>query len=246
MFETLFYQPILNLLVFIYNIIPGQDMGITIIVLTIIIKIILFPISRKAIESQKALQELQPKIEKIKKEYKDKKEQMGIAMMKLYKDNKVNPLSSCMPLLIQLPFLFAVFRVFRDGLTDQTLTLLYSFVDKPEVINHTFLGLLDLSQTRVWVLALAAGLAQFYQVRMMSTKKPEIKTPGSKDEDMTAIMNKQMQYFMPIMTVWFSLMFSGGLALYWLVTTLLTILQQILIFNKDKKKDEIIEGEVIK
>ncbi len=246
MFETLFYQPILNLLIFIYNTLPGHDLGITIIILTIIIKLILFPVSKKAIESQKALQDLQPKIEKIKEEYKDKKDKMGVAMMNLYKENKVNPLSSCLPLLIQLPFLFAVFRVFRDGLSDQSLTLLYSFVEKPEVINHTFLGILDLSKTGVISLALLAGFAQFYQVRMMSTKQVPGKSKEAKTDNMAAMMNKQMQYFMPMMTVWFSMMFSGGLALYWLTTTVLTVLQQVLIFNKKNNKDEIIEGEVVK
>lgn len=247
MFTTLFYQPILNLLIFIYNNVPGQDMGITIIILTIIIKLILYPVSKKALESQKALQDLQPKIEKIKEEYKDKKEQMGVAMMNLYKENKVNPLSSCLPLLIQLPFLFAVFKVFRDGLNGEAMALVYPFITKPETINQSFLGILDLSQTGVWVLAALAGIATYYQMKMMSAKRPPVKSGGSKDEDMAAIMNKQMTYFMPILTVWFSMMFSGGLALYWLTTTLLTIAQQALIFNKkDNSDSKIIEGEVVK
>ena len=93
-FETLFYQPILNLLVYLYNIVPGNDLGLAIIFLTVVIKMVLWPLSRQAIESQKKLQELQPEMEKIKKEHKDNKEELGRAMMALYKEKSINPFSS--------------------------------------------------------------------------------------------------------------------------------------------------------
>ncbi|OGF26169.1 hypothetical protein A2331_01805 [Candidatus Falkowbacteria bacterium RIFOXYB2_FULL_34_18] len=239
MFQTFFYQPILNLLIFIYNIVPGHDLGIAIIILTIIIKLILWPLSRKALKSQKALQEIQPKIEEIKKKYKDKKEEMGKAMMQLYKDNKVNPFSSCLPLLIQFPFLIAVFRVFRDGFGSH-LDLLYPFITHPEAIDYNFLGIIDLSLTHNIVLAGLAGLAQFWQTQMMMSKRPEVKTLGAKDEDMTAIMNKQMKIFMPIMTVMIGYQFSAGLALYWLVSTLFQALQQLYTFKKEEKIENLI------
>jgi len=250
-FKTVFYQPVLNLLVFLYNIVPGHDLGIAIVLLTVIIKLILLPLSKKSIQSQKALQDLQPKIEEVKKKYANSKEEMGRAMMNLYKENKVNPFSSCLPLLIQLPFLWAVFRVFRDGLSDGHLDMVYSFISRPEAINNISLGFINLSERNI-VIAVLAGLAQFWQAKMMMTKKPAIKSPGSKDEDMMAIMNKQMVYFMPLLTVFIGASFPGGLALYWLTTTVLTALQQLYIFNqkdKDKNSDnenKVIEGEVIK
>lgn len=238
MFQTFFYQPILNLLVFLYNIVPGNDLGIAIVLLTIIIKLLLLPLSKIAITSQKALQELQPKLEEIKKKYKDKREEMSRAMMNLYKENKVNPLSSCLPLLIQLPFLWAVFKVFREGFENGTLSLVYSFIERPESINYYSFGIVDLSVRNIPI-ALLAGLAQFWQTKMMIIKRPSIKTPGAKDEDFMAIMNKQMLYFMPVLTVVIGLQFPGGLALYWLVTTVLTGLQQHYLFNlKDKEKIE--------
>lgn len=246
MFQTIFYQPLLNLLVFLYNIIPGHDFGIAVIIMTVIIKIILLPLSKKSIKSQKSLQDLQPKIEEIKKKFANNKEEMGRAMMSLYKENKVNPFSSCLPLLIQLPFLFAVFKVFRDGLANGSLDLVYSFIHKPEVINAVSLGVLDLSKPNI-ALAILAGIAQFWQARMMVTKKAEIKGPGSKDEDMMAIMNKQMIYLMPAMTVFIGLTLPGGLSLYWFITTVLTALQQKYIFQHKDKGDnnKIIEGEVV-
>ncbi|MFA5359814.1 MAG: YidC/Oxa1 family membrane protein insertase [Patescibacteria group bacterium] len=233
-FNLIFYQPILNLLVFLYNIVPGHDIGVAIIIMTVIIKLILLPLSKQSIKSQASLQELQPKIEEIKKKYADKKEEQGRAMMQLYKENKVNPFSSCLPLLIQLPFLWAVFMVFRDGLSGQSLNLVYSFIYQPEVINTMSLGFVNLAERNV-VLAVLAGLAQFWQAKMMITKRPEVQGGGAKDEDMMAIMNKQMVYMMPALTVFIGLSFPGGLALYWLVTTLLTALQQLYLFKQKEK-----------
>lgn len=245
MFDTFFYQPIFNLMVVIYNLVPGHDLGITIILLTIVIKIVLLPLSKKAIKSQKDMQNLQPKMEEIKKKYADKKEEMSRAMMELYKENKVNPLSSCLPVLIQLPFLYAVFKVFRVGFSDEALNLVYSFISKPESISYISFGV-DLSQRNV-VIAVLAGLAQFWQAKMMITKRPPVRGEGAKDEDMMAIMNKQMVYFMPAMTVFIGLSFPGGLALYWLTTTLLSGLQQLYVFKKNgSKSTNIIEGEVVK
>ncbi len=237
MFTALFYQPILNLLVFLYNIVPGHDLGIAIILLTIIVKLVLWPLSRKSIKSQKALQDLQPKIEEIKKKYADNKEEMGRAMMELYRKSKVNPFSSCLPLLIQLPFFIAIFRVFRDGFANGALDLVYPFISRPEVINSVSLGLFDLSQPNK-ILAVLAGIAQFVQTHMMSRQRPEIKSEGSKDENMMAIMNKQMMYMMPVLTIVIGFTLPGGLALYWLTTTILTIIQQFYIFKKKNQEKE--------
>ena len=233
-FNAVFYQPILNLLVFLYNIVPGHDIGLAIIIMTAVIKLILLPLSKQSIRSQKALQELQPKIDEIKKKYAGNKEEQGRAMMQLYKQEKVNPFSSCLPLLVQLPFLWAVFMVFRDGLSGQSLNLVYSFIYRPEFINTTSLGFVNLAERNI-VLAVLAGLAQFWQDKMMATKRPEVRGDGAKDEDMMAIMNKQMLYMMPALTVFIGLSFPGGLALYWLVTTLLTAFQQLYLFKKKEK-----------
>lgn len=233
-FHVIFYQPILNLLVFLYNIIPGHDIGLAIIVMTVIIKLALLPLSKQAIRSQKSLQNLQPKIDELKKKYANNKEEQGRAMMQLYKQEKVNPFSSCLPLLIQLPFFWAVFRVFSDGLSGKSLDSVYSFISRPEFINPVSLGLVNLSKPNV-VLAVLAGAAQFWQAKMMTIKRPEVRGNGAKDEDMMAIMNKQMLYFMPILTVVIGVTFPGGLALYWLVTTLLTALQQLYLLKQKQK-----------
>jgi YidC/Oxa1 family membrane protein insertase len=244
LFNQIFYEPIFNLVIWLYNVIPGESLGLAIITLTIIIKLILFPLSQKSIKSQKALQDIQPKIDELKKKYKDNKEEMGKKMMDLYKEHKINPFSSCLPLIIQLPFLLAVFRVFRNGI-ENNLSLVYPFIETPETIHNMWLGI-NLAERSI-LLAVLAGIAQFWQAKMTMAKKPEVKTKGSKDEGMAAIMSKQMVYFMPVITVFIGLSLPGGLTLYWFLITLLTILQQTLIFNKKKKNTEknlVIEGEV--
>ena len=238
-FETVFYQPILNLLVWIYNIIPGHDVGLAIIALTVIVKLILYPLSQKALVGQKALQNLQPKLDDIKKRYADNKEAMSKAMMDLYREEKVNPLSSCLPLLIQLPFFWAIFRVFRDELSGKAITLLYPFIANPGTINPQAFGFLDFSKPN-WVLAVLAGVAQFIQAKMMPMKAAAPATDGAKDENMMAAMNKQMLYIMPAVTVFICLSLPSGLAFYWLISTALTILQQWYI-NKTLAKSKHIK-----
>jgi len=250
---TIFYQPIFNLLVFFYNIVPGNDIGIAIILMTVVIKLLLLPLSKKSIKSQKSLQELQPKMDKIKKDYANNKEEMGRKMMELYAEHKINPFSSCLPLLIQLPFLIAVFHVFRAGLSNGSLDLLYPFISKPEVLSSVTMGELDLAKP-VIIFAVLAGISQFFQAKMMNRKKASVKSPGAKDENMASAMNKQMMYFMPIFTVFIGMSLPGGLTLYWLVTTILTILQQKFIFSSEENsgKDQeaiqnkkVVEGEIV-
>ena len=152
--------------------------------------------------------------------------------MELYKQHKINPFSSCLPLLIQLPFLIAVFQVFRDNFSASSLNYLYPFIHKPETINNIAFGFLDLSANHNLILAVLAGAAQFWQSKMLITKCPEKKVPGTKDEDFAAIMNQQMMYILPLMTVWFSYTFPAGLALYWFILTVLGGVQQYFIFKK--------------
>lgn len=230
LYYTLLYQPIFNLMVFLYNTVALQDIGLAIITLTLIIKIILYPLSVKSIKAQKALQDLQPKMEALKKKYKNQPELLGREMMALYKAHNISPASSCLPLLIQMPFLIAVYQVFRNGFKEESLSWLYSFVSNPHTINPLAFGLIDFSQRSV-VLAILAGLAQYWSSKMLITKR-QPNVSGAKDEGMTAMMNKQMLYLMPAFTVFIGLSLPAGLTFYWFLTTLLTALQQLYIFKK--------------
>jgi len=241
-FNTFLCQPIFNLLVWFYNVIPGQDIGLAIIALTVVIKLALFPFTAKGLKSQRALSAIQPKIEEVKNKYKDKKEEQAKAMMELYSKEKVSPFSSCLPLLIQLPILFALYRVMRDGLRSEGLDQLYTWVANPGHIDPMFWGVLDLAVPSIF-LAILAGGVQFWQAKMMTANQPPKnlrKKKGARDENLMSTMNKQMVYFMPIMTVVIGASLPGGLALYWLVNNLMTVGQQYVAFRKkdEDKKEE--------
>ena len=235
LFQTLLYQPIFNALVALYNIIP--DVGVGILIITVVIKLALYPLTNSSLKSQKKLTDIQPKLQELKVKYKDDKQALATATMNLYKQEKISPFSSCLPLLIQLPFLIAVYQVFRKGLANgQSLEILYKFVNNPGNLNPISLGLFDLSKPNIF-LAVLAGIAQFWVSKMLISKK-QPNVPGAKDEAMTSIMNKQMLYFMPVITVVIGLSLPSGLTLYWFVTTLLTGLQQIYFFKKKEQRKE--------
>ncbi len=228
-FFTLFYQPIFNLLIFLYTLIPLHDLGIAILLLTLIIRLLLYPLNIKAIKSQKDLQTIQPEIEKIKEKYKDDKEKMGPELMALYKERNINPFSSCLPVLIQLPFLIAIYKVFFNILEKgEGMDALYTIIPDPGVINTIAFGFIDFVEKNIW-LALLAGLAQFWQSKTMMSKKQ-----GTTNN----LMATQMMYMMPVITVVIGANFPAGLTFYWLVNTLFSVAQQYLVldFRKEKNK----------
>ncbi|HNW55461.1 MAG TPA: YidC/Oxa1 family membrane protein insertase [bacterium] len=230
LFTVIFYQPILNLLVFLYNIIPGHDIGLVIIALTVLVKMILWPLSQKALHSQQSINKLQPKIKEIQEKYKDNKEEQGKALMDLYRQENINPASSCLPLLIQLPFLWAVFRVFRNGLTNGSLALVYPFITKPELLATVSFGIIDLAKPNI-ILAILTGVAQYFQAKTATKQAPA--NNGGQAGEIAAMMNKQMLYVMPVMTAVICWTLPSGLALYWCLSSVLTILQQLYWFNKN-------------
>jgi YidC/Oxa1 family membrane protein insertase len=228
MFYTIFYQPIYNLLIFLYNLVPGKDLGIAIILITLIIRLVLYPFSKKAIKSQKELQTIQPEIEKIKEKYKDDKEKMAPELMALYKEKKINPFSSCLPTLIQLPFLIALYQVFLNGLTKENSNgALYSFISNPGQLNIIAFGFINLADKN-WTIAILAGLAQFWQSKMLMGG-------GAKQGGMSQMMTNQMIYFMPIFTIFIGANLPAGLTLYWLFTTIFSIIQQYMVLGFRKK-----------
>ena len=224
-FNEVLYRPLFNALVLLYQYIPGADFGIAIMVLTILIKLLFYPLGTKSIKSQKALNELQPKIKEIQEKYKNDKEKQGKEMMELYKREKVSPFSGCLPVLIQLPVLIAMYRVFWGGLDPSRLSLLYDFVPFTGEINSMFLGIVDLAKPNI-IIALLVGAFQFLQIKFISPKKQK------KTDDFSSRMQKQMMYFMPVFIVVILWRLPSALALYILITTLFTIVQQYIIVKK--------------
>jgi len=254
LFNAFIYKPIYNLLIMAYNQLPGHDFGVAIIVVTVLIKFILWPINKKQIESQKKMQELQPKIKAIQDKYKNDKEKQSKAIMELYKENKTNPLSGCLPMIVQLIFLIAFYRVLYN-ISKNNLAVdssqLYSFVTNPGQINQYFLGIIDLSKSLdlrnltladipQLILVVLAALSQYVQTKMLMAKQEknnsgnEQKKP--KEMDFAQSMTKQMLYLGPLLTLFIGVRLPAGLALYWLVSTLFTIGQQMYIERKENAK----------
>lgn len=231
-FNTILYQPLFNSLVFLYQYLPGQDFGVAVIVLTVLIRLVLYPLMVQSIRSQKVMSELQPKIQEIQEKFKNDKEKQSREMMALYQREKINPFGGCLPLLIQLPILIALYRVFWRGLEPGTMGFLYSFIPNPGAVSLTFLGILDLGQPNLW-LAFLAGAAQFLQTKMMMPKKK--KQAGGKAGQFGEMMQKQMLYFFPIFTILILWRLPAAIGLYWITTALFSIGQQYLVLKPKKE-----------
>lgn len=234
-FNIFLYKPLFNVLIFLYNSIPLHDLGISIIILTLFIRVLISPLSIKSFKTQKALAELQPKIKEIKEKYKGNVRKQNEETMRLYKEGKANPFSGCLPMLIQLPIFIALFQILKGLANPNQFSNLYSFVSHPGILNTSFLGILDLVQ-RSRILAVLAGLFQFIQSKMISslTGKQKGKSTGSQTDQMSQMMTKQMTYFMPIFLVFIYWKLPSALSLYWIIITVFSIGEQYYINKKLK------------
>jgi len=237
------YQPIYNVLIFLIKYIPFHDLGFAIILLTFIIRTILLIPSQKGLKSQRKLQELQPKLNKLKEKYKDNQEMLAKETMELWKEHKVNPFGSCLPLVIQFPVLIALFYVIQSGLNPNNAYLLYGPLRDFTFssINVIFLGILDLTKINSIVLPIFVGSLQFLQMKLalMKTekKKEELKDPNKKEtKNEMETANQMMIYVMPVMIAVFTASVPAGVGLYWSVSTSYGIIQQIVV-NKQVKTE---------
>lgn len=227
-FYTILYQPLFNALILIYNYFSWHDLGIAVVLLTLIIKLILHPLTVKGLKSQKAMADLQPKIKEIQVKYKGEPQKQNQATMDLYKAEKVNPFSGCFLLLLQLPILIALYQVFLKVLNKGSLDgILYSFVNNPGQINTTFFWVIGLdNKVFIGVLAVLAGLAQYWQTRITSTGQPK-SAPGGKD--FSNLMQKQMLYFFPVLGAIVVWQFGAVIGLYWVFNSIISIIEQKII-----------------
>lgn len=219
------YRPLLNGLVWFYAMLPWQDLGIAIVVLTLAMRLVLLPLLWRGQQSQKKLASLQPEIKKVQQELKHDREAQGKALMALYATHKVNPFSGCLVLLIQFPILIALFQVFQKGLDPSQLNLLYSFVPNPGTLHPVTLGLIDLSKGNIW-LGVVAAITQFFQTKLLMPKIPPSSPSGS--FDFAGAFQKQSLYIFPILILVWSYALPSALTLYWTVLNLFGIVQELL------------------
>jgi len=218
LYHLFLYQPILNLLILLYVFLPGHDLVWAVIVLSLLMKVIFFPISLKAVKTQEAMSAIEPKMKEIRKKYKDDPAEQSKRIMALYKEHNISPWSSMAYPLLQLPILIAIFQIFRDvnvlGLSEH----LYSFTPILDPTQITFLGNSDLTQPSI-ILALLVAIAQYWQQ----------KTAGSPQK---TGWQKNMVYFFPIFIFFALTRLSAVLGVYWLINALATIGQQYYLKKK--------------
>jgi YidC/Oxa1 family membrane protein insertase len=198
------------------------------------VKLILFPLSKKSIVSQVKMKKLEPELKAIKENFKDKQEQ-ATKTMALYKENKINPFSGFLLILIQLPIIFALYFVFFKGLTFDS-NILYSYIKVPENINFSFLGLIDMHSKSLF-LAILAGVSQFIQTKIsMQPLKPDNGDKSFKNELMKS-MNIQMKYILPIFIGFVAYQISAAVALYWVTSNIFTIGQELFVIRKIRNEN---------
>src|SRR3989338_7806903 len=229
--DTVLYGPLLNALAFLVSIVPGGDVGIAVIILTLFVKTVLFPLSQRSIESQIKMNLLAPELKKIKDSGASKEEQAK-QTFELYKHHKTNPFSGCLLVLIQIPIIFALYYVFLKGINLDG-GLLYSFINVPEHINMIFLGVLDIGQKSI-ILAILAGVSQYFQALLMPKPVAPEKPSGSFQENFKKSMHTQMKYIFPFVVAFIAYSVSGAVALYWITSNIFAIGQQVYA-NKKKK-----------
>ena len=211
-----------------------NNYGLSIVVFTLFVRLLLVPLMVKQIKSQKAMQDIQPKIKEIQEKYKNKPEKQQEELMKIYKEAKINPLAGCLPLLIQMPILFGLFNVLREP-------ALYGVFPNADVAAQAaqagFLWIKDISATGSISLALLSGISAYFMQKMMSTGDAQ-----------TEKMMKSMTYVMAAMSLWWGYTFPAGLAIYWVTSNLFSIAQYQLITSPLKakladSKEAVVEDE---
>ena len=249
-FDTILIAPLVNALFLIYGIIPGHDFGVAIILLTILIRLILWPLASKQLHSQKKMQSLQGDISKVKIKAGGDKQKEQAMLMELYKEKEVNPFSACLPAILQFPILIAMFVVFQKstGSIDGVEKLLYepvknlsyisSILSGQTAFNTTLFGLIDMAKPS-YLLAIIAGLTQFVQVKMITPRRQ--KTDAA---DPQAKMTSFMNYTFPALTVFIAWGLPAALPTYWITTNFIAIFQQWLIMRGEV--DEMEKMDVVK
>ena len=238
LWHAVFFDPIYNLLIFILNHVPGGQLGIAVVVLTVLIKLILLPLSLRAAKTQHGMRTLEPHLSSLKEKHKGDREKLAKETMEAYKNAGINPFATLLVTLIQIPILFALyFAVSRGGgvaFPNINTALLYSFIPPPQMVNMIFLGVINIAEKSL-PLALLAGLAQFYQTKLSLPPLPpkpadaEANQKVSFRDHFARSMQIQMRYVMPLLICFIAYKFSATIALYFLVSGLAGVAQELIV-----------------
>lgn len=224
MYQTFIYQPIESFLLFLYHA-TGDNLGVAIIILTLIVRFVLVPFTLPTMRSAKKMASLKPQLDALKKKYGHDPKLFQQKQLEFYRDHKINPAAGCLPFVAQFIVLIALYQVFMNSLGNNG-----------DVVSAQFLWWDLKSKDATYVLPVLAGLLQLVTslALLPAVENEPEKRPGTKEQkedvaEMAQSMQQQMVYMMPVMTVIFSLQFPSGLALYWVITTAFSLVQQLVI-----------------
>lgn len=239
LFYTFIYEPIYNGLIFFVDIVPGHDIGIAVILVTIVVRIVLFPLSRRAIKAQMDVKRLAPEIEELKKQYKDKKEEQARAIFALYKERDVHPFAGFFVILVQIPVLLGLYWVFAlGGFPEIDPELLYALVPMPESIDMAFLGFMDMGAKYNILLAVLVAASQFVYSRLsMGPRDTLTPVEATFSGDMARSFDLQARYMFPLLFGVISYFVVAAAPLYWLTSNVFMIGQEFAMgrrFNPKK------------
>lgn len=221
--RVILYQPFYNILMFFAAIVPGHSIGWAIILVTLLVRVILWKPTQKGLAAPMKLKQYSGEIKELQERHKDDRQAQATALMNFYKEKGVSPFAGCLPLLIQLPILIVLYQVFIAGLHTIEPHLIYSFTPRPETLNTMFFGL-DLSKPDRIILPVLAAVVQYFQSRQL--QKMNAGTTPTDPKDPAAMMNKQMTIMFPAFTYFISLSLPAGLPLYWIASGLFSMAQQ--------------------
>lgn len=228
-FHTVVYQPLYNALIVLIDVVPWHDVGIAVILLTLLVKIVLYPLSLRVARTQEKTKRIAPEIEEVKKKHKGNRQEENKALLALYKKHDIHPFSGILLLFVQLPVLFGLYFVFvGDGLPVVHGELLYPFVSQPEGVRMAFLGMLDMAAHGSIILAFLAGVTQFFYARMIAV--PEVSAEaGSLQRDIAKSFHMQIKYVLPVIVTVISYTLSAAVPLYWITSNLFMVAQELVV-----------------
>lgn len=258
LYRNLITKPLFNILVFFVDWLPNHSFGISIILLTLVVRTLLLVPNQKAMKSQRELQKIQPKLTELKAKYKDNQQMMAMKTMELYKSHKINPMGSCLPILLQMPFLIGLYHIVQTGLAPHMAYFLYTFQQNVDltIIDNMFLSM-DLTEPNQYVLPLVVGVAQWVAFRMTMIRQKKTQAANKKDgslnksgtkeeginmQDQMAQMNVIMQWALPVMIAFFTSVMPAGVGIYWVTSTLFGIAQQWVV-NHEGMKPKVVKKE---
>jgi YidC/Oxa1 family membrane protein insertase len=237
LFVELLYKPLYNLLVWLIDVLPNADIGFALIILTVAVKIILLPLSKKAIKTQLLMKDLEVPLKELREKYKDNNQELAQKTLELYKTKGINPFAGIFLVLIQLPVVIALYMVFaKTGLPTINTDLLYSFIEAPLTIQTTFLGFIDLISHKSIIIALFVLITQSIQIRLSLPKQDSSSIPeGQFAQEFMKGLHFQMKYILPVITAIAAYSIISVVGLYWIVGNIFAIAQEI-YFKKTLKK----------